>query len=49
MYWYPQAPLTALQAAAGAFFFLKNDMPFLKKVWFGQNLTIFDNIFDNIS
>ena len=48
MYWEPQALLTALQAAAGAFF-LKNDAPFFKKVRFGQKLTIFDNILDNIS
>ena len=48
MNWYPQALLTAEQAAAGAFF-LKNDTPLFKKVCFGQKLTIFDNILDNIS
>ena len=44
MYWYPQALLTALQAAAGAFF-LKNDTPFSKKVCFGQEPWFFCNIY----
>ena len=48
MYWYPQALLTALQAAAGAFFFEKR-RAFLRNDCFCQKLTIFVNILDNIS
>ena len=48
MNWYPQAPLTASQAAAGAFFFEKRRV-FLRNDCFCQKLTIFVNILDNIS
>ena len=45
MIWWPQAPLTEFQAAAGAFLlFLKNDIPFSKNVCLGKKLTIFFNI-----
>ena len=50
MDWEPQAPLTALQAAAGVFFFCL-DMRLLKKVCFCHFLSIFGqywSIFVNI-